>query len=40
MTREAAYALLTSAGQPFELIEVEMFGRRCARLQACAAQPY
>ena len=29
MTREAAYALLTSAGQPFELIEVEMFGRRC-----------
>ena len=29
MTREAAYALLTSAGQPFELTEVEMFGRRC-----------
>jgi len=29
MTREAAYGLLTAPGQPFELIEVEMFGRRC-----------
>ncbi len=29
MTREAAYGLLTSPGQPFELQQVEMFGRGC-----------